>query len=306
MEISANENVTSSLRATLTFLAMSAILSLLGWAVAGGMGLLWILFMGILLVVLCARFPTSTMLRIYGAAPLPASQFPDLRRAVELLAARANLPVVPGLFCVRSSDPNAFAIGSKRQPAVVVTDGLLLKLNIREIVAVIAHEISHIKRDDVWLLRLVDILNRITGWLSIVGQLLVVINLPLFLLGGRTIPWLAIILLIVSPMLTKLLHLALSRSREFEADLDGISMSGDPLGLVSALMKMSKEKTIATGGVSGGPSQSSIWRTHPHTDERVDRILSLLNQQEIYGKASGVYHLKPKRRWADWCPDTGC
>ena len=141
------------------------------------------------------------------------------------------------------------------------------------------------------------------------GQLLLVINLPLLVLGQHPIPWLAVILLIATPTVSKLLELALARSREFDADLDGVAISGDPLGLASALRKIRSQNSGFVGKLLGrhkNPDQPSVWRTHPHSTERIERILSVLKQGEVNATTPRPSQLDPLYRGARWCHDTGC
>lgn len=304
-----NQRVINILHATVILGSMSLLLSLLGWSVAGTIGLLYALLLGTLILVFSVKFPTAYVLRLYGAVPLSQTQFAALHSAVDVLSARADLPVKPRLFYLASKIPNAFAIGSKSQPAVVVTYGLLRTLNLREIVGVIAHEISHIRHNDLWLMRLADILNRLTTWFSIIGQVLLFIYLPLLIWGQKPIPWLAVILLIVSPVASKLLELALARNREIDADLDGVAMSGDPLALASALRKMKSENSSLVARILGrgkNPDQPSLWRTHPHTSDRIKKILSLLRPGEIDEIVSRPSHLGQLNRNTQWCHDNGC
>ena len=308
MRIVTIKKVTRLFYAALILFVMSLVLGLLGWTVGGSLGLLWALCLGSLVLVFSSKLSTDRMLSVYEAVPLMNSQFAALHSAVDTLAARADLPTKPGLFYVPSKIPNAFAIGNKRQPAVVVTAGLLTTLNLREIVGVIAHEISHIKHNDMWLLRLADILSRLTVWISIMGQLLLFINFPLLFLGKQPIPWLFVMLLIASPTVSKLLELALARSREFDADLDGVAISGDPLGLASALRKIKTNDSGFVGKVLGkrqNPDRFSLWRSHPETNERIERILSVNQRElkEIYPEPT--YH-DILRRGSRWCLAAGC
>ena len=116
-----NQRVSNFLHATLILVAMSFLLGLLGWSVAGTAGLLYPLSLGTLILVFSVKFPTAHALRLYGAVPLSQTQFAAIHSAVDVLSARADLPVKPRLFYLASKIPNAFAIGSKSQPAVVVT-----------------------------------------------------------------------------------------------------------------------------------------------------------------------------------------
>src|SRR6185369_6035200 len=102
---------------------------------------------------------------------------------------------------------------------------------MRELVGVLAHETSHIANRDTWVMSFADVTGRITRILSILGQLLLLLNLPILIMGNRPIPWLPLLLMAFAPSLSALLQLALSRSREYEADLQGSRLTGDPLGL---------------------------------------------------------------------------
>ncbi len=125
---------------------------------------------------------------------------------------------------------------------------------------------------------LADLTSRMTPTLSLIGQLLVVINLPLFLLAETSLSWLAILLLILAPAISALLQLALSRTREFDADLSAINLTGEPQGLASALVKLEQqhrgllERLLTPDRRSPEPS---LLRTHPRTEERIQRLLSL-------------------------------
>ena len=304
-----NQRVINFLHATVILVAMSLLLGLLGWSVAGTMGLLHAVLLGTLLVVFGAKFPTAYVLRLYGAVPLSQTQFAALHSAVDILSDRAELPVKPRLYYVGNKLPNAFAIGSKRESAVVVTYGLLRTLNLREIVGVIAHEISHIRHNDLWLLRLAGMLSLLTTWFSIIGHLLLFINLPLLMWGQKPIPWLAVILLIISPTGSKLLELALARNREIDADLDGVAMSGDPLALASALRKMKSEESSLFSRIVGrgkNSDQASLWGTHPHTSDRIKRLLSLLGKGQSDEMPPRRPHLDTLNRNSQWCSGTGC
>jgi heat shock protein HtpX len=173
---------------------------------------------------------------------------------------------------------NAFAVGHRHQPAIAVTHGLLGNLSQRELAGVLAHEISHIHSNDVWVMTLADTVSRLTGGLALTGQLLLFINLPLLLFGAAAISWWAILLLLFAPTISLLLQLALSRTREFDADMDAVEITGDPLGLASALHKLDRHQ----GGLwqrlflPGRRTRDSwILSTHPSSEERIRRLTEL-------------------------------
>jgi heat shock protein HtpX len=124
---------------------------------------------------------------------------------------------------------------------------------------------------------LADMISRMTSTLSFFGQILVLINLPLLLMGQVQISWLAILVLLAAPTVATMLQLALSRTREFDADLGAFEMTGDAVGLASALEKMERYQRGILDFVLPGRRvpDPSMLRTHPNTDERIRRLLEL-------------------------------
>jgi len=120
--------------------------------------------------------------------------------------------------------------------------------------------------------------SQMTSILSAVGQFLLILNLPLILLSGHHFPWVGILVLMVAPTLAMMLHLALSRTREFDADLGAAALTGDPQGLASALLKIERYQKGWMGRLRwlgrSGP-YDSILNTHPATRDRVNRLIAL-------------------------------
>jgi heat shock protein HtpX len=173
---------------------------------------------------------------------------------------------------------NAFAVGRREDAVIAVTDGMLRVLNLRELTGVLAHEISHIRNRDLWLMGIADLAGRLTRLMTLLGLALLLVNLPLWLGGVASVPWLLIPLLVFAPQITVLLQLALSRAREFDADLDAAGLTGDPDGLASALAKLERyqhgvwEQILLPGQRLPEPS---VLRTHPPTAERIARLEAL-------------------------------
>lgn len=266
------------LHSLLLILGMAAILGTSAFALFGPEGMVWTLIVGGVTFFLSPSVPPDWVMRLYGARELSYRDAPDLFRLVALLADRAELPQPPRLFWVPSPILNAFAVGRPARAAVAVTDGLLRSLSLRELAGVLAHEISHIRNDDLWIMQLADSMSRITSLLSWLGQFLLVVNFPLMLTGHTTISWLAVLALVFAPTLMALLQLALSRAREYDADLDAAGLTGDPAGLAAALEKLERyqgrfwEEIFLPGRRIPEPS---LLRTHPPTEERIRRLLSL-------------------------------
>lgn len=128
--------------------------------------------------------------------------------------------------------------GPRDNSVIALTDGLLSALNQRELTAVMAHEISRLKNNDLWMMNLSATFIQITSILSTIEQILLVLNLPLILFYEHHFSWVGMLFLVLAPTMAMLLHLALSRTREFDADLGAATLTGDPQGLSSALLKI--------------------------------------------------------------------
>ncbi len=222
------------------------------------------------------------VLRMHRARPLLPPQAPGLFRLAGELARRADLRAVPDLYLVPSPAVNAFAVGNASQSAIGVTRGLLASLDHRQLAGVLAHEISHIRHHDLWVMGLAQLLTRMTRSLSLLGQLMLMLAAPALLLGGYQVPWAALLLVIAAPSASALLLLALSRTREFEADLGAARLTGDPLGLASALERLEGRGDGWWRIFFPVPRrrQASMLDSHPATAERIARLRSLVDRSE--------------------------
>lgn len=250
------------------------------------------------------------VMKLYRARPVPRSESGSLHDILEVLARRAELPNTPRLYLVPSPTLNAFAVGSPGKSSVAVTHGMLRSLDLRELTGVLAHEISHIQNNDLWILGLADTFNRLTQIMSYAAIFLFVINLPLAIFGGPNIPWLAVALLYFAPTIGSLLQLGLSRAREYEADLQAAALTGDPHALAGALSKLERdqghfwEDMVFSGRRMPQPS---LLRSHPPTEERVRRLMELappareritLPERKDVAIVSGKPpHIRPRYHW---------
>jgi heat shock protein HtpX len=268
----------NTLQSLLLLGGMVGLLSACGWIVAGGEGVLWALLGGGLSLALSPRLSPWVVLRLYRAVPLRRGDIPELFALRDEICLAAGLRQAPPLFYLPSPVLNALTVGHGDEAAIALTDGLLRSLDLREVAGVLAHEVSHIRNADTWVMGLADTIARLTRMLSMLGLLLLGLSLPAMLAGGDDVPWLLILLLVFAPTIGGLLQLALSRTREFEADLDAAGITGDPAGLALALAKMERlqgrfwEEILLPGRRSPDPS---LLRTHPSTDERIERLMSL-------------------------------
>ncbi|TCT12488.1 heat shock protein HtpX [Tepidamorphus gemmatus] len=236
-------------------------------------------------LLLTPALPGRLLLSAYQAQRLTGRDGYGLVAAVAELARRAGLPRVPALYRVPSRLPNAFATGNPEDSAICITDGLLDLLDGRELAGVLAHEVGHIANHDLWIMGLADVMTRLVSLASWIGQLLLIMNLPLVLAGMVHVPWHVVILLIFAPTLMALVQLGLSRTREYDADRVAAELTGDPEGLIRALSKLERkvgrfwEEILLPGRRIPDPS---LLRTHPPTESRIRRLRELtLNRPSL-------------------------
>ncbi|MEM7801555.1 MAG: zinc metalloprotease HtpX, partial [Chloroflexota bacterium] len=206
-----------------------------------------------------------------------ASRIHDI---VNELARRAGLKETPKLYYLPQKQVNAFAFGHSREAGIALSQGLLNHLTLDEVSGVLAHEMSHIKHKDLSVMTLATTISNMTRMMANVGFFLLLINLPRVLLGMFPISWSAIFLLIFAPALAGMVQLALSRVREFRADLGAAQLLGTPQPLVSALTKMDRLNRGMFGlfAPSMRMSAPSLFSTHPPTPERIRRLRSVADQ----------------------------
>ncbi len=265
--------------------ALSALFLFLGEALGGAQGLMLGFGFAVVSNFVSYWFSDKIVLAMYGAKPVG----PDhrLSRTVAALAARAGLPM-PRVYLIPDPSPNAFATGRNPQhAAVAATEGILQILDDRELEGVIAHELAHVKHRDI-------LISSIAATLA--AAIMMTARFALFFGGGRRNdrdgmnPVAAIGMMILAPIAAMLIQLAISRSREFDADAGGASIAGSPHGLVSALRKLESASRVvplaanpATAHMfiikpfSGG-GLSALFRTHPQTEERVQALLNPARQ----------------------------
>lgn len=263
---------------------LALLLGYLAWVV-GGEPFMWGTLIGVMILYFINPVASPRLLvRMYGALPLSPREAPGLYAIVEALAARAGLARLPRLYYLPSRMMNAFATGRRQDAAIVISDGLLRRLERRELIGVLAHELAHVANGDIQVMAFADTLSRITGILAFIGQMLVILSIPALLLGLATPPLAALLLLLAAPTLSALAQLALSRNREYEADRSAVELCGDALGLASALDKMERhqgrfwEQIMLPGRNLPDPS---LLRTHPPTRQRIDRLMELIPQEEL-------------------------
>jgi heat shock protein HtpX len=230
------------------------------------------------------RLPPSMLMRFYGARQVDTASGGQLGEILHALVERAALERPPQLYIIPSMMLNAFAVGSQNNAAVALTEGLLRRLDTSEIAAVLAHEISHVKHNDLAVMGLADIMTRFTLGLSYVAAFLAMMNIFFLLTAGEAyISWIGILLLYLAPTLSSLLQLALSRTREYDADLGAARLIGNPHALASALHKLDRYtgrfwEDLMFPVPGRRVPQPSLLRSHPTTEERIARLRELTPQ----------------------------
>jgi heat shock protein HtpX len=299
-------NRRNTLHTILLIAGTGLIMGVLAYTMFGWIGLLGAAVFGAFGIISLGRVSPKMVLGLYKARPLLPDEAPELHQIMRELSKRADLPSVPMLHYVPTKMMNAFAVGHRNDSAIAVTDGLLRAMNMRQIAGILAHEVAHIKSGDLKVMGLADVLNRITSLLSNLG----LIGVPLVLGTGLNIPILGLVLMIAAPTLGGLLQLGLSRAREYDADLDGASLTGDPEGLASALKVLEEKQGGKWEGLVLPGSrlpQPSMLRTHPKTEDRIKKLMALrgqggeqivINHASQKPQTSFVPHVSdPKIRW---------
>ena len=200
---------------------------------------------------------------------------------------------------------NAFSLGRREKTIIAVTDGLMRSLTADEIAAILAHEVSHIKNRDLWIMGLADLISRFTNAFSFIGIFFFILYFPAIFLGWVEFSLWTIAVILFAPYASVLLQLALSRTREYEADVDAVALTGDPRALAAALGKIDQYPVkiwnlIFLPGRRG--PVPSILRTHPHTRKRIARLMNIAERRRDSGDAPTVLQISsspmtPKPRW---------
>lgn len=205
-----------------------------------------------------------------GARPLAAYEASQLTGALRELAERAGLERVPRLYYLDRPEALAFTTGFGGNASILVSRGLLLSLPFREILAVLGHEIAHIRNHDLALFAVVSAIRRLTRTVAAILTTIVLFTFPLLLLGVVAVPPNTFLYIAVIPLVSLLAQLALLRTREFQADIGAVELTGDPEALARAL-----EHLDAPGPGWGRSDRiAEMFRTHPSTRERIARLRS--------------------------------
>jgi heat shock protein HtpX len=278
-------------RTALLMAALSALFLFVGFLIGGEAGMMIALLFAAAINLFAYWNSDRVLLSMYGARQVDEMAAPDLVHTVRQLAEQAGLPM-PKVYIVKNDQPNAFATGRNPQHAAVcVTSGLLARVNGEELAGVLAHELSHVRNRD-------TLTMTITA--TIAGAIAMLANFAFFFGGsGRRNPlgFIGLILVaVVAPIAAMLVQMAVSRTREFEADRMGAEISGRPLWLASALLKIDRAAAVTDNPQADanpatahmfivnplhGGGLSGLFSSHPSTEERIARLREMADHPPV-------------------------
>jgi len=266
--------------------AMTAVFLGAGYAIGGAAGALIALVVAAVMNAMAWWNSDKAVLKMHNARPVDATTAPELQEMVIQLARAADMPA-PKVYIIDQDQPNAFATG--RNPdnaAVAATTGLLKRLSQEEIAAVMAHELAHIKNYD-------TLIMTITA--TFAGAISMLANFALLFGRGRnqSNPIALIAMMILAPLAAAVVQMAISRSREYEADKVGAEICGNPMWLAAALQKIqgfaaridndTAERNPATAHMFIiNPlhrfKRDKLFSTHPSTENRIAALEKLAGE----------------------------
>jgi heat shock protein HtpX len=260
--------------------ALTLLLMFIGRIFGGQNGMLLALVIAAVLNFVSYFFSDKLALAAYRAQPVTREELPRAYEIVERLTQKIGIPM-PKIYVIPTESPNAFATGrNPNHASVAVTHGILGLLNDEELKGVLAHELSHIRNRDILISSVAATLAGAITWLRYVAMFGGMGGRDNRRDGGLG----AVFMLILAPIAAMLIQLAVSRSREYQADETGAHMTGNPYALASALAKLDAySKRVPMAGTPStahlfiiqpllGMNFSSLFSTHPPTAKRIERL----------------------------------
>jgi heat shock protein HtpX len=279
----------NTFKSTLLLVTLTVFLILIGDRVGGRNGMVLAFAISVVFNFATYFYSDKLALKMYSAQPATREQLPRAYAAVERLTAKQGLPM-PKIYVLPTESPNAFATGRNPQHAsVAVTHGILQLLDDEELEGVLAHELGHVKNRDILtssiaatLAGAITMVARMGYWASLFGG---------YGGGGRDRQrggggLTGLFMIILAPIAASLIQLAISRSREYEADATGAAVTGNPYALARALQKLddyskripmqaspSTAHLFIVAPLLGSGGLGSLFSTHPPMKDRIQRLI---------------------------------
>jgi heat shock protein HtpX len=277
----------NTMKTTLFLALLTGLFVAVGGLLGGRGGMVMAFGLALVMNFVSYWFSDKIVLAMYGAKPLAEGDAPVLHRIVRNLATRAGIPM-PKLYILPSAAPNAFATGRNPQhAAVAVTDGILRIMNEAELEGVLAHELSHVLNRDVLISTVAATIAGAISMLANIAQWGLLFGGSRDEEGRGTNPIALILTIILAPLAAMLIQMAVSRSREFQADASGARLTRNPLGLASALGKLDQASRVVQMDANPatahlfivnpltGRSLMNLFMTHPPIPDRIARLRSM-------------------------------
>jgi heat shock protein HtpX len=278
-------------KTVILMVGLTVLLVVVGGGFAGRQGAIYAFIFALVMNMVSYWFSDKIVLRMYNAQEVTEADAPVLYGVTRELAMKMNMPM-PKVYVIPSDALNAFATGrSPNHAAVAATNGILSVLSREELMGVMAHEISHVRNRDVLIGTVAAAIAGAISMLAYMGRWALIFG------GGRRdddrggSPIVGLLMIIVAPIAAGLIQMAISRSREYEADASGARICGNPLWLASALKKLEvgaqripMDASPATAHMFTvnplhGGGMMNLFSTHPPLEERIARLESM-----VYGR----------------------
>lgn len=276
--------INAYLKTTILLAGLTSIFLIIGYYLAGEEGLIVALLFGLVFNLMSYWFSDKIVLNMSNAKASSWDQFPEYREEVNKISADMNIPV-PKIYIMDTPQPNAFATGRNPKNGVVcITTGLINMLDKEQVIAVIAHELAHIKNYDILIGTLAAV---------IVSAISVLIDLLRWLpLNNRdddrvSNPIVFLVILMISPLIAMILQFAISRSREYVADETASRYTKNPKALAEALISIDRDVRQYSMDINTSMHSlfihspisrrglMELFSTHPLTEKRVQRLMEM-------------------------------
>jgi heat shock protein HtpX len=286
----------NTLKTALLLTSLTLFLIFVGQYFGGRNGMLIALAIAVAMNFFSYFYSDKLALSMYRAQPATREQLPRVYSVVEQMTQRIGLPM-PKIYVIPSESPNAFATGrNPKHASVAVTQGILNLLTDEELAGVLAHELGHVRNRDILTSSIAATLAGAITILAQTGRFAMIFGGGGY--GGSDRDRngggiAALFMLILAPIAATLIQLAVSRSREYEADATGAHMTGNPYALASALQKLDAySKRLPMGATAStahlfivqplisGASFANLFSTHPPIAKRIERLVGRPSQTQ--------------------------